>query len=65
MVRTKRPQWQPLAWRSGASSGTVTVDDRGQTHFAEGPGKHRYLILDAAQKARTLETMILLASQNR
>src|SRR5688572_22293304 len=25
IVRTKRPQWQPLAWRSGASSGTVTV----------------------------------------
>ena len=25
MVRTKRPQWQPLAWRNGASSGTVTV----------------------------------------
>ena len=24
IVRTKRPQWQPLAWRSGASSGTVT-----------------------------------------
>src|SRR5664279_6622746 len=24
-VRTKRPQWQPLAWRNGASSGTVTV----------------------------------------
>src|ERR1019366_6658863 len=25
MVRTKRPQWQPLACRNGASSGTVTV----------------------------------------
>src|ERR1017187_3369935 len=25
MVRTKRPQWHPLAWRNGASSGTVTV----------------------------------------
>src|SRR5262245_37066398 len=24
MVRTKRPQWQPLACRRGASSGTVT-----------------------------------------
>jgi hypothetical protein len=23
-VRTKRPQWQPFAWRKGASSGTVT-----------------------------------------
>src|SRR6266571_527261 len=25
MVRTNRPQWHPLAWRNGASSGTVTV----------------------------------------
>jgi hypothetical protein len=25
MVRTKRPQWAPAAWRSGASSGTLTV----------------------------------------
>ena len=25
IVRTNRPQWQPFAWRSGASSGTVTV----------------------------------------
>src|SRR2546430_7902773 len=24
MVRTKRPQWHPLAWRSGATSGTET-----------------------------------------
>src|SRR3990170_6690108 len=24
-VRTNRPQWHPFAWRSGASSGTVTV----------------------------------------
>ena len=24
MVRTNRPQWQPFACRSGASSGTVT-----------------------------------------
>jgi hypothetical protein len=24
MVRTKRPQWQPFAWRRGASRGTVT-----------------------------------------
>src|ERR1035438_6457408 len=25
IVRTKRPQWHPLAWRRGASRGTVTV----------------------------------------
>jgi len=44
--------------------GRVTVDENGQTHFAESAdGKHRYLILAAAQQARTLETLILLASQ--
>src|SRR6266851_1689374 len=25
MVRTKRPQWAPAAWRRGASNGTATV----------------------------------------
>jgi hypothetical protein len=46
--------------------GRVTVDDKGQTHFAEAPdGRHRYLILDAAQKPRTLEALILLATQPR
>src|SRR6185312_16204099 len=25
IVRMKRPQWAPAAWRSGASSGTATV----------------------------------------
>ena len=46
--------------------GLVTVDEAGQTHFARDPaGKHRYLILEEGQKARTLETLILLASQPR
>jgi inosine-uridine nucleoside N-ribohydrolase len=46
--------------------GRVTVDEKGQTHFAADPqGKHRYLVLTAVQKARTLETLILLASQPR
>src|ERR1035437_1745069 len=36
MVRTKRPQWQPLAWRNGASSGTVTVIARISTIFIFG-----------------------------
>src|ERR1019366_1842096 len=36
MVRTKRPQWQPLAWRNGASSGTVTVVARISTIFMIG-----------------------------
>jgi hypothetical protein len=46
--------------------GRVTVDDAGQTHFAEDPaGKHRYLILNEAQKARVLETLVLLATEPR
>jgi len=46
--------------------GKVTVDDQGQTHFAEAPdGRHRYLVLDPAQKPRTLEALILLATQPR
>jgi inosine-uridine nucleoside N-ribohydrolase len=46
--------------------GRVTVDEKGQTHFAADPsGKHRYLVLGEDQKARTLETLILLASQPR
>src|SRR5689334_15071102 len=36
MVRTKRPQWQPLAWRRGASRGTVTVVARISEIFNSG-----------------------------
>jgi len=44
--------------------GTITVLDDGGSHFEESPtGAHRYLVLDEAQKARTLETMEMLASQ--
>jgi len=44
--------------------GRITADDTGRTAFVQDPaGRHRYLILDDAQCARTLETMILLASQ--
>jgi inosine-uridine nucleoside N-ribohydrolase len=44
--------------------GRVTVDAEGRTHFAASPeGRHRYLILDPAQKARTLEALVMLASQ--
>jgi len=44
--------------------GKVTVNDEGQTIFTPDPaGKHRYLILNEGQKARTLETLIRLASQ--
>src|SRR5215467_7257035 len=36
MVRTNRPQWHPLACRSGASSGTVTVVARTSQIFMVG-----------------------------
>jgi inosine-uridine nucleoside N-ribohydrolase len=46
--------------------GRVTVDDAGRTHFTEAPGgPHRYLILTEAQKARTLEALVLLATEPR
>jgi inosine-uridine nucleoside N-ribohydrolase len=49
-----------------SAPGRVTVDEKGQTHFAEAAGgPHRYLILDPAQKPRTLEALILLATQPR
>jgi len=44
--------------------GKITVLDDGGSRFEETPtGQHRYLILDDAQKSRTLETMTMLASQ--
>jgi hypothetical protein len=47
-------------------SGRVTVDDAGRTHFSESPqGRHRYLVLTEAQKARTREALILLATEPR
>ena len=39
MVRTKRPQWQPLACRSGALSGTVTVVARTAVIFIVACGR--------------------------
>jgi inosine-uridine nucleoside N-ribohydrolase len=47
-----------------SSPGLITSDDAGRTQFQPDPaGTHRYLILDAAQRARTLEALVLLASQ--
>jgi len=44
--------------------GTVTVDDKGVTTFKESArGRHRYLILDPAQKERVLEALALLVSE--
>jgi purine nucleosidase len=49
-----------------SAPGRITVDEQGQTHFEESPeGKHRYLILTDAQKARTLEALVLLATEPR
>lgn len=70
-----RPTWDLTAtlyavrtdsgYFSLSPEGRVSVDDAGQTHFTAGGGTRRYLILDEAQKARTLEALILLASQPR
>ncbi|MFT5095427.1 MAG: purine nucleosidase [Porticoccaceae bacterium] len=44
--------------------GTVAVADDGLTTFSKAPsGKHRYLIINQAQKQRTLEALQLLSSQ--
>ena len=44
--------------------GRITADDAGRTSFRpEAGGKHRYLVLTEAQRARTLECMVGLASQ--
>jgi inosine-uridine nucleoside N-ribohydrolase len=44
--------------------GAISADPRGVTHFTPGPaGLHRYLTVDAAQRTRILEAMILLSSQ--
>ena len=45
-------------------SGEVAVDGQGRTTFHADPaGRRRYLTVDAAQRARALEAMELLASQ--
>lgn len=47
-----------------SSPGKITVLDDGGTRFEESAdGAHRYLILSESQKARTLEAMVVLASQ--
>jgi inosine-uridine nucleoside N-ribohydrolase len=44
--------------------GTITVLPDGSSHFEpSAAGNHRYLILTDEQRARTLEVMIMLASQ--
>jgi len=47
-----------------SAPGRITADDAEQTSFrADAAGKHRYLVLSEAQRARTLECMVGLASQ--
>ncbi|MFN7920844.1 MAG: nucleoside hydrolase [Bryobacteraceae bacterium] len=47
-------------------AGAIRVDAQGRTTFESKPGgQHRYLIVDEAQKAKTLEALIQLASQPR
>jgi inosine-uridine nucleoside N-ribohydrolase len=47
-----------------SQAGKITADDAGRTSFrAEAGGRHRYLVLTEAQRPRTLESMITLASQ--
>lgn len=44
--------------------GTITVLNDGSSRFQESDtGSHRYLVLNEEQKARTLEAMMMLASQ--
>jgi inosine-uridine nucleoside N-ribohydrolase len=47
-----------------SAPGRIAADDAGRTSFrADAAGKHRYLVLAEAQRARTLECMVGLASQ--
>ena len=49
---------------SVSKPGTITVLDDGSSRFEESEqGAHRYLILNDAQKARTLEALVMLSSQ--
>jgi inosine-uridine nucleoside N-ribohydrolase len=47
-----------------SAPGRIHSDDKGRTQFEpDAAGHHRYLVLSEAQRARTLETMVLLASE--
>jgi inosine-uridine nucleoside N-ribohydrolase len=49
-----------------SAPGRIASDGAGRTTFAASEnGRHRYLTINEAQRARTLETMVLLASQPR
>ncbi len=70
------PTWDPTAalyavrpdrgYFSLSEPGWVRVDEAGRTRFEADPqGRHRYLIVDDVQRARTLEAITVLASQPR
>jgi hypothetical protein len=43
--------------------GAITVDADGKTRFgAVGDGRHRYLVVDPAQKTKVIETFTTMAS---
>ena len=47
-----------------SEAGTIVVDDEAKTHFhPSAGGRHRYLTLNAGQRAKTLEALIQLSSQ--
>jgi hypothetical protein len=69
-----RPTWDLMAVLAAVSPdrgyfdlsppGTVIVAADGSTHFTpDAQGRHRYLVLDRAQKPRVLEAMVRLSSQ--
>jgi purine nucleosidase len=69
-----RPTWDITAalyairpddgYFSLSEPGTIQVGNTGVTTFVPAPaGKHRYLVMNDAQRARALEAMILLSSQ--
>jgi hypothetical protein len=69
-----RPTWDPTAalyavrpergYFSLSPPGRIEVDDEGHTSFsAEAGGKHRYLVVNEIERARTLEALIDLATQ--
>jgi inosine-uridine nucleoside N-ribohydrolase len=69
-----RPTWDPTAalyairpeagYFSLSAPGTISVDEEGRTHFREGrKGRHRYLIVNDAQRAQVLKALIVLVSR--
>jgi inosine-uridine nucleoside N-ribohydrolase len=67
-----RPTWdltavleavRPDVYFSHSDNGTVTVDEKGITHFDAGDGNRQYLRLDPARRAEILSVLELLSSE--